>query len=114
MKGRTTWYETVEEMQTGLEAYLETYNRKRPHRGRAMEGRTPYQVFKTGLPTAGKVAKAKKEDANRKAAQARLRRGPSVGSLPSLYIRGSAVLLALRTGHHNFVPILWQIPSGVT
>ena len=73
-----------------------------------MEGRTPYQVFKTGLPTAGKVAKAKKEDANRKAAQARLRRGPSVGSLPSLYIWGSAVLLALRTGHHNVVPILWR------
>ena len=42
VKGRTTWYETVEEMQQDLEAYLETYNRKRPHRGRAMEGRTPY------------------------------------------------------------------------
>ena len=38
VKGRTTWYETLEEMQTDLEAYLETYNRKRPHRGRAMEG----------------------------------------------------------------------------
>ena len=42
VKGRTTWYETLEEMQTDLEAYLETYNRKRPHRSRAMEGRTPY------------------------------------------------------------------------
>ena len=38
VKGRTTWYETVEEMQQDLEVYLETYNRKRPHRGRAMEG----------------------------------------------------------------------------
>ena len=28
VKGRTTWYETVEEMQQDLEAYLETYNRK--------------------------------------------------------------------------------------
>ena len=28
MKDRTTWYETVEEMQADLEAYLETYNRR--------------------------------------------------------------------------------------
>ena len=68
VKGRTTWYETVEEMQTDLEAYLETYNRKRTHRGRAMEGRTPYQVFKAGLPAARRAAKAGKEDANKKAA----------------------------------------------
>jgi transposase InsO family protein len=40
--GRTKWYETVEEMQTDLDAYFEIYNRKRPHRGRGMEGRTPY------------------------------------------------------------------------
>ena len=45
VKGRTTWYESVEEMQTDLE----TYNRNRPHRGRGMEGRTPYQVFKKGI-----------------------------------------------------------------
>ncbi len=68
MKGRTTWYETVEEMQADLEACLETYNRKRPHRGRAMKGRSPYQVFKAGLPAARKAAKARKEDANKKAA----------------------------------------------
>ena len=68
VKGRTTWYETVEEMQQDLEAYLETYNRKRPHRGRAMEGRTPYQVFKAGLTDARKAAKASKEEAKTKAA----------------------------------------------
>ena len=49
VKGRTTWYESVEEMQVDLDAYLETYNRNRPHRGRGMEGRTPYQVFKKGI-----------------------------------------------------------------
>ena len=49
VKGRTTWYESVEEMQADLDAYLETYNRNRPHRGRGMEGRTPYQVFKKGI-----------------------------------------------------------------
>ena len=50
IKGRTTWYETVEEMQKDLDAYLETYNRRRPHRGRGMEGRTPHDVFKAGIP----------------------------------------------------------------
>ncbi len=50
IKGRTTWYEAVEEMQKDLDVYLETYNRRRPHRGRGMEGRTPYDVFKSGIP----------------------------------------------------------------
>ena len=68
MKGRTTWYETVEEMQADLEAYLETYNRRRPHRGRGMDGRTPYQVFKAGLKDAKKAAKTANKEANKKAA----------------------------------------------
>ena len=55
-------------MQADLGAYLETYNRKRPHRGRGMESRTPYQVFRAGLTDARKAAKARKEDANKKAA----------------------------------------------
>jgi transposase InsO family protein len=65
VKGRTTWYEAVEEMQTDLDTYLETYNRKRPHRGRGMEGRTPFQVFKAGIKIAKKAAaqKPSKEDA---------------------------------------------------
>jgi transposase InsO family protein len=50
IKGRTTWYEAVDEMQQDLDAYLETYNTRRPHRGRGMEGRTPYEVFKAGKP----------------------------------------------------------------
>ena len=49
VKGRTTWYDSVDEMQTDLDAYLETCNRNRPHRGRDMEGRTPYQVFEKGI-----------------------------------------------------------------
>ena len=36
--------------QKDLDAYLETYNRQRPHRGRRMKGRTPYDVFKAGIP----------------------------------------------------------------
>ena len=57
--GRTKWYESVEEMQQDLDIYLASYNRKRPHRGRGMEGRTPYQVFKAGLKKAKQAAKAK-------------------------------------------------------
>ena len=37
-------------MQKDLDAYLETYNRQRPHPGRGMKGRTPYEVFKAGIP----------------------------------------------------------------
>ncbi len=36
-------------MQEDLDAYLETYNTRRPHRGRGMEGRTPYKVFKARI-----------------------------------------------------------------
>ncbi len=56
VKGRTTSYESVDEMQADLDAYLETYNRSWPHCGRGMEGRTLYLVFKkgTGSPGAGR------------------------------------------------------------
>jgi hypothetical protein len=37
-------------MQTALDAYLVTYNEKRPHQGRGMKGRTPIQVFLEGRP----------------------------------------------------------------
>ena len=57
IKGRTTWYETVAETQEDLDAHLETYNRHRPHRGRGMKGRTPYEVFKSGIPKKSPVRK---------------------------------------------------------
>ena len=41
IKGRTTWYETVEQMQTDLESYFDHYNTKRAHQGRMMAGQTP-------------------------------------------------------------------------
>ena len=66
VKGRTTWYETVEEMQQDLEAYLETYNRKRPHRGHG--GPHALSGLKAGLTDARKAAKASKEEAKTKAA----------------------------------------------
>ena len=52
IKGRTTWYEAVRRCRRTSTAILrpETYNTRRPHRGRGMEGRTPYEVFKAGIP----------------------------------------------------------------
>ena len=33
-----------------VDVYLETYNQRRPHRGRGMKGWTPYDAFKAGIP----------------------------------------------------------------
>lgn len=50
IEGGKTWYETVEQMQKDLNAYLNHYNRERTHPGRNMKGRVPYQAFIDGLP----------------------------------------------------------------
>jgi transposase InsO family protein len=47
--GRKKFYETVEAMQKDLDKYLKKYNYERTHRGRNMNGRTPYMVFKAGI-----------------------------------------------------------------
>ncbi len=49
VEGRRTWFETIEEMQVVLDAYMETYNQRRPHQGRGMNGRTPATAFIEGL-----------------------------------------------------------------
>ena len=50
VEGRRTWFETSDEMQAVLDEYLETYNTKRPHQGRGMNGRTPIRAFTEGMP----------------------------------------------------------------
>ncbi len=45
VKGRTKWYERLEEMQADLDVYLVRYNRERPHQGYNMNGKTPWQAF---------------------------------------------------------------------
>ena len=49
VKGRTTWYESGEQMQADLDEYLRYYNHDRAHQGRMMEGRTPLTMFLEGL-----------------------------------------------------------------
>ncbi|MHA7881565.1 MAG: IS481 family transposase [Saccharospirillum sp.] len=65
IKGRSKWYESVDEMQKDLDEYLIQYNTKRPHQGRNMGGQVPYTVFKKGLP---KPSKSKNRKAGEKAA----------------------------------------------
>ena len=48
--GRTKFYVSISEMQTDLDAYLVTYDTRRPHQGRGMNGRTPADVFARCLP----------------------------------------------------------------
>ena len=50
VEGRRTWFETIEEMQAVLDAYLVHYNTKRPHQGRGMQGRTPAKAFVQSVP----------------------------------------------------------------
>ena len=56
--GRSTWYETVEEMQMDLDTYLATYSRRRPHQGCGMEGRTLYAVLKAEIRPKRRARKA--------------------------------------------------------
>src|SRR5262249_36812350 len=46
---RKKFYESVDELQRDLDAYLEFYNRERAHQGYRTRGRTPYQTFLDGL-----------------------------------------------------------------
>ena len=47
VKGRTSCYESVDEMRADLDATSRP--KTETHRGRGMETRTPYQVFKKGI-----------------------------------------------------------------
>ena len=50
IQGRIKFYESLEEMQAGLDSYLNIYNYERAHQGRNMNGRTPHQAFVEGIP----------------------------------------------------------------
>lgn len=50
VEGRRTWFETIEEMQTALDSYMEGYNQRRPHQGRGMNGRIPAIAFVEDMP----------------------------------------------------------------
>ena len=49
IKGREKWYESVEEIQTDLDVFIEFYNLKRSHQGYRLKGRTPAQALREAL-----------------------------------------------------------------
>lgn len=63
VEGRRTWFETTDEMQTVLDAYLRTYNHERPHQGRGMNGSTPFRAFIDGIPGPEKETKTPRSKA---------------------------------------------------
>ena len=46
---RKTLYRSLEQLQTALDAFLDDYNRQRPHQGRWCYGKTPMQTFLDSL-----------------------------------------------------------------
>ena len=63
VEGRRTWFESIDEIQAALDKFLVAYNRKRPHQGRRMNGRTLWQEFQEGLPRASRTnRKTKREE----------------------------------------------------
>lgn len=63
IQGRKKWYETVDQMQQDLDAYLKRYNTERSHQGRNMKGRTPSRAFTDGLPKTEKQVKTETKKA---------------------------------------------------
>ena len=49
-------------MQVALDKFLVAYNRKRPHQGPRMNGRTPCQAFQEGLPDAKKITSTTEQE----------------------------------------------------
>ncbi len=49
MAFRRTLYESVEQLQTDLDKYLDFYNRQRTHQGYRTKRRTLYQAFLDGV-----------------------------------------------------------------
>jgi hypothetical protein len=47
--GRSTWYESVEQLQADLDHFPERYNLRRSHQGYRLGGRTPAQAMADAL-----------------------------------------------------------------
>ncbi|MDE0458605.1 MAG: hypothetical protein OXI15_15025 [Chromatiales bacterium] len=59
---RTLWIMGRVFASLALAKCLATYNRKRPHQGRGMNGRTPWQAFRDGLPGIAKTSKMTEQE----------------------------------------------------
>ena len=111
VQGRTVWHETVDEMQTALDAWLLRYNRERPHQGRGMNGRTPLQAFIEGLPANPTVNQETKPQPIRRLNPTIPRGAAAVRSTPLLYIL--RMTAPPRGCGHNFLQHLGLIRSSI-
>lgn len=62
--GREKWYESAEEIQADLDAFLNFYNYKRSHQGYRLNGRTPAQALREALGRKKLPPMIPKEDEN--------------------------------------------------
>ena len=85
IEGGTTWQEMAAVMRKDLDAYPDTYNRHRPHRGRGMEGRTPYEALRAGIPTKSPARKKPARNEVKTAAWTLTSARPGVRRIPYLY-----------------------------
>jgi len=51
IQGRKTWFEDIHQLQTTIDSFLHSYNFQRPHQGRGMNGKTPFDAFCQGFHT---------------------------------------------------------------
>ena len=49
---RKKLYSNLQDIQTDVDAWIETYNRHRPHSGKYCYGKTPMQTFLSTIPLA--------------------------------------------------------------
>ena len=49
VSGRTTWFESIEQIQTDLDKFITYYNLERSHQGYRLQGRTPAQALREAL-----------------------------------------------------------------
>lgn len=49
VSGRTTWFESIEQIQADLDKFMDYYNLERSHQGYRLQGRTPAQALREAL-----------------------------------------------------------------
>ena len=89
IKGREKWYESVEEIQADLDAFIEFYNLKHSHQGYRLKGKTPAQALREALGRKKLPPVIPKEDETTvaEAASSESSEAPGVGQLVNLYSR---------------------------
>ena len=65
---RKKLYTSLEEIQSDLDSFMETYNTKRTNQGKRCQGRTPMETFTAGLELCNKYVQENREEVTKEAA----------------------------------------------